>query len=62
MESSFSECKLDKTQVSDCDIRNADFRGAVGYQIDIVTNRLKGARFSFPEVVSLLNGLGIKIE
>lgn len=62
MDSSFSECKLEKTQVTDCDIRNADFRGAMGYQIDIATNRLKGARFSFPEVVSLLNGLGIKIE
>lgn len=62
MESKFKNCRLEMTQIIKCDIRNADFRGAMGYQIDIANNRLKGARFSFPEVVNLLDGLGIKID
>jgi uncharacterized protein YjbI with pentapeptide repeats len=61
-ESSFKGCKLDKTEFFRCDIRKADFREASGYQIDIIDNKMKGARFSFPEVVSLLDGLGIKID
>lgn len=34
----------------------------MGYQINIHTNKLKGAKFSFPEVVSLLSVLDIKID
>lgn len=38
-----------------------DFRESTGYEIDINTNMLKDAKFSFPEVVSLLDSLEIKI-
>ena len=40
----------------------ADVREARECQIDIETNKLAGARFSFPEVINLLDNVGIKIE
>jgi fluoroquinolone resistance protein len=40
----------------------ADFRQARNYEIDIKNNTLKKARFSMPEVLSLLYGLEIEIE
>ena len=61
-ESSFRECKLEGTQYNSCDMRKADFRDAAGYQIDIMDNKMKDARFSFPEVIRLFNVLGIKID
>lgn len=62
MDASFKNCRLEGTQISGCDIRNADFRDSIGYEIEIVSNKMKGARFSFPEVVNLLNSLEIKID
>lgn len=38
------------------------FRGASGYKIDALTNKLKGALFRYPEVTSMLASLGIVIE
>lgn len=58
----FSKCDLDRTEFFRCNLSKADFRLASGYQIDTSVNQLKGARFSFPEVVNLLNSLGIVIE
>ena len=43
-------------------ITEADLRTAEEYAIDLETNKLKGARFSFPDVVRLLDGTGIVIE
>lgn len=60
--SNFKDCKLESTQFSKCDMRKADFREATGYQISITTNKMKDARFSYPEVVNLLGELGIKIN
>lgn len=61
-ESNFRDCRLEATQFFRCDIRKADFRDAKGYVIDIPSNKLKQARFSFPEVTSLLASLEIKID
>lgn len=61
-ESNFNDCNLESTQFVGCDIRKSDFREARGYSIDISTNKLKAARFSFPEVVRLLDSLEIKID
>lgn len=61
-ESNFKGIPLESTQFSSCDMRNADFRESIGYRIDITTNKLKGAKFSFPDVISLLNVLEIKID
>jgi hypothetical protein len=61
-ESNFRNCRLEATQFFRCDVRKADFREAKGYVIDIPSNKLRQAKFSFPEVVSLLDSLEIKIE
>lgn len=60
--SSFKGCKLERTEFFRCDLSKADFRDATGYHVDILSSKLKGAKFSFPEVVNLLDSLGIKIE
>lgn len=61
-ESNFQDCRLEATEIYKCDIRKADFRGAAGYVIDISSNKMKQAKFSYPEVISLLNSLEIKID
>jgi len=58
----FTGCALDNTEFYNCDAMGADFRDASGYRIDIMSNKLKNARFSFPEAMNLLGGLGIRIE
>lgn len=62
MESSFTACNLTSTQFLKCDLRKADFRDAAGYQISISSNRLTQAKFSFPEVITLLSELNIQID
>lgn len=42
-------------------LTGADFRGASNYDIDVMNNAIKGAMFSFPEAMALLDGLGIEI-
>lgn len=61
-ESRFNGCRLLQTQFLNCDLQKADFREAVDYLIDIMTCKVKGARFSFPEVVNLLKVLEIKVD
>lgn len=61
-ESCFRTCRLDRTEFYKCDLRKADFREAQGYKIDITNCKVKGAFFSFPEVINLLNILEIKID
>lgn len=61
-DSMFRHCHLDDTEFFRCDLSNADFRDAVGYRVDLSNCKLRGAAFSFPEVVNLLGGLGIVIE
>jgi len=39
----------------------ADFASAVRYDIDPQINKIKKARFSFPEAVGLLRGFGVTI-
>ena len=53
---------LGSTAFSRCDLQKADFREATGYRIDPSDNQMKGARFSFPDVIALLNGFGLVIE
>ena len=59
---SFAGCELGATSFSNSDLRGADFRGASEYAIDIFTDKIKKARFSYPEVMDLLAGLDIVIE
>jgi uncharacterized protein YjbI with pentapeptide repeats len=43
-------------------LENANFLGARSYAIDPTANRVRGARFSLPEAISLLSPFGIIIE
>jgi uncharacterized protein YjbI with pentapeptide repeats len=47
---------------SDTNLQKADLRGARGYGIDARRNRLKGARFSLPDALGLLEALEVKVE
>lgn len=60
--SKFCRCHLTKTEFFRCDLTGATFENAESYVVDISTCKLKGAVFSFPEVVNLLGGLGIVIK
>jgi uncharacterized protein YjbI with pentapeptide repeats len=55
--SSFSE-----TLFHACDLEKASFRGSHGYAIDPRTNKIAKATFSAPEVLSLVECFGIRIE
>ena len=58
----FSSCHLNKTEFFQCDLSGTDFTCADGYSVDISNCQLKGAVFSYPDVINLLNGLGIIIK
>jgi len=58
----FNGARLGRSQFTRCDLQKADFRMAEGYAIDPSQNQMKGARFSFPDVVALLDQSGIVIE
>jgi uncharacterized protein YjbI with pentapeptide repeats len=62
VKASFRDSELVRAEFVNCDLRGADFRGAIGYAISVTENRLQNARFSLPEAVSLLKGLGILLE
>ena len=61
-DSAFQKCELKDTEFFKCDIRKADFRNATGFKIDIMSTKVKGAKFSHSELANLLYGLGIMIE
>ncbi len=61
-ESNFKSCNLHNTEFSDCDLRKSDLREARGYNINLLSNRIKGAKFSYPDVINLLEPFDIKIE
>lgn len=61
-ESKFKSCRLEKTEFIRSNLRKSDFRDAKGYEIDVTSCKVQGARFSFPEAINLLNSLGIKID
>ena len=60
--SKFSSCHLNRTEFFRCDLTGADFENAEGYKVDISNCKLKGAVFSFPEVINLLHDLPIIIK
>lgn len=58
----FNETDLKGTTFIDCDLRQADFRSAKNYFFELKENKVKGALFSFPEVLSFLSPFGLKIS
>ena len=71
-EADFSDCDLSEAVFTGTDLLGArfagtnlgksDFRGATNYQIDPTANKVRKAKFSLPEAVSLLRGLDIVID
>ena len=49
------------SQFHQINLYKADFEDAFHYAIDIFSNKIKGARFSRDEAVSLLEGLEIEL-
>ncbi len=60
--SDFRGTDFEKSVFFKTDLSGADFRNSRNYGIDVRNNTLKGARFSFPEVMGLFSGLDIIIE
>jgi len=58
----FRECDLLRTVFIQNDLSGADFRTSLNYIIDPDINKVKGAKFSYPGVLGLLEGYDIIIE
>ena len=58
----FDHCDLTKAVFENTALQKADFRTARHYSLDPEKNRLKGALFSLPEVIGLLDKYGIRID
>lgn len=58
----FSDTTFDECVFRNTNLAKADFRTASNYYIDPTQNKIRGARFSSPEVLSLLAGFDIVIE
>ena len=61
-ESRFTGANLKGTLFSNNNLTGADFREAKDYAISLENNKLKKARFSFPDALNLLTALGIVIN
>jgi len=60
--SDFSESSLALCKFQNTNLEKVNFVGARNYYINPVNNKLKHAKFSYPEVLSLLDDFGIKVE
>ena len=58
----FFRCDLKGARFFGADLSSADLRGSFSYEIDPFRTKIKKARFSLPEAVSLLHGLDINLE
>lgn len=58
----FSGSDLSKSIFHNTDLAEANFTKAINYSIDPLSNRLSKAKFSQPEVMALLDHLGIIID
>jgi uncharacterized protein YjbI with pentapeptide repeats len=68
----FSECNLLEANMEgtdlvasrfiNCDLSGANFNNARNYSIDVRSNKVKKAKFSMPDAMSLLDSLDIIVE
>ncbi len=61
-ESNFSNTILEGSNFISCNLTKTNFLNAHDYTIDINSCILKGGKYSYPEVISLLNSLELIIE
>ena len=57
----FENSDLSESHFKNTNLKKADFSSAKNYSINGTTNSIKGAKFSFPEVISLIHGLEVVI-
>lgn len=60
-EASFQGSDLSGATFEHCDLRKCNFVDAKNYTISPIINKLEDAKFSLPEALGLLQGLGIKL-
>lgn len=60
-ESNFTFTDFTGSLFNQTNLSEADFSEAINYQIDVNFNKIKGAKFSRHEAVSLLESLGIEL-
>lgn len=60
-DSNFRDVDLSGTIFHNCDLSHADFSCATHYDIDPRTNKIRKAKFSFPEAVGLLRAFDVSI-
>ncbi len=61
-EADFDRSEFSNTIFHQCNLQKANFHTARHYAIDPTANDIKGAKFSLPEAMSLLSGLGIELK
>lgn len=57
----FGKSDFKQSMFENCNLQKVAFDGAVNYEIDPDKNRIKGASFSYPEVLSLLQKYKINV-
>lgn len=62
IDANFAETDLSGTNFHNSDLSKADFSTATNYDIDPISNKIKKAKFSFPEAIGLLRGFDIRFE
>ena len=62
IKSDFAYADLQGTVFHNCNLSKSNFMGAICYAIDPLVNDIKKARFSYPEVTSLLDYFDIIID
>lgn len=60
--SDLSGCDFQNSQFNKTNLKSADLRRCINYQIDPTENYIKDAQFSFPDVINLLAPFKIKID
>ena len=58
----FSRSNFAGANLNGANLAGADFRTSRDYIFDIRTTKIKGSKFSFPYVVSLITALGAEVE
>ncbi len=61
IEADFKDSDLSGTIFHNSDLSKADFCRSKNYEIDVRANKVKKAKFSFPEAIGLLRGFEIEI-
>jgi len=60
--SNFSNSNFKGTNFDKAILIGTDFRTSLNYMFDIRTTKIKGAKFTFPHVISLLTALGAEVD